>query len=120
MGVKGDDLTGRTPLLWREDVSDRYLPDFPQGEEYDHLDKGGQLLFNLGPMREIWGHRPGQIFLIVLLVSMVALLLVIRYFFEPILIFGWMPLPFFSGLLFVLIWLVAYLIYFFKFWPYRD
>ncbi len=42
-----------------------------------------------------------------------------RYFTEVRLFFGWMTLPFLSGVVFLLVWLVAYLIYFFAYWPFR-
>jgi hypothetical protein len=38
---------------------------------------------------------------------------------EPIIVFGWMTMPLVVGILFVVFWLIAYLIYFFFFWPYR-
>ena len=47
------------------------------------------------------------------------MLFVTRYFSHKVLVFGWMTLPLVAGLAFVFLWLVAYLIYFFKFWPYR-
>jgi hypothetical protein len=77
-------------------------------------------------MREIAGHTPGKIFLIVLLLSVIAFAVAVFMGVtetpesgEPILIFGWITMPLAIGILFVLFWLVAYLIYFFKFWPYR-
>jgi hypothetical protein len=71
-------------------------------------------------MREIAKHKPGRIFLIVLLLSIIGMLWVPRYFFEPRIYCGWLTLPFLVGIIFCLIWLVAYLIYFFRYWPYRD
>lgn len=71
-------------------------------------------------MREIFRHTPGRIFLIVLLLSLIGILLVPRYFFEPRIFFGWLSFPYLVGLILVLIWLVAYIIYFFKYWPFRD
>jgi hypothetical protein len=70
-------------------------------------------------MREILKHTPGRIFLIILFLSVVGMLFVTRYFSSTILVFGWMTLPLAAGLVFIFIWLVAYLIYFFKYWPYR-
>ena len=70
-------------------------------------------------MREIIKHTPGKIFLIILFFSIVGMLFVTRYFTSKILVFGWMTLPLFAGLIFVFVWLVVYLIYFFKYWPYR-
>ncbi len=70
-------------------------------------------------MREILKHTPGRIFLIVLFLSVVGMLFVTRYFSSNILVFGWMTLPLAAGLVFIFVWLVAYLIYFFKYWPYR-
>ena len=71
-------------------------------------------------MREIMRHTPGKIFLSVLLLSVIIMLYIPKYFFQERLFFGWMTLPFLSGVLFLLVWLVAYLIYFFFYWPYRD
>jgi hypothetical protein len=70
-------------------------------------------------MREIIKHTPGKIFLGVLFISIVGMLFVTRYFTNKILVFGWMTLPLFAGFVFVIVWLIAYLIYFFKFWPYK-
>lgn len=70
-------------------------------------------------MREIAQHKPGKWFLIVLLLSIIGMLYVVKYFDRGIVLFGWVTLPFFAGIIFVLVWLIAYLIYFFKFWPYR-
>lgn len=53
-------------------------------------------------MREIFRHSPGRIFLIVSLLSVTGILWIPRYFFKPHLIFGWMPLPFLSEIIFVL------------------
>ena len=71
-------------------------------------------------MREIMRHTPGKIFLSVLLLSVIVMLYIPKFFFQERLFFGWMTLPFLSGVLFLLVWLVAYLIYFFIYWPYRD
>ncbi len=70
-------------------------------------------------MREMLKHNAGRVFLSVLFLSIVGMLFVTRFFTHKIVVFGWITLPLFSGLIFVAVWLVAYLIYFFKFWPYR-
>jgi len=72
-------------------------------------------------MREIAGHWPGRIFLLVLALSIIIMgVLVAAGFTEmQVLLFGWMTMPLVLGSAFVIIWLIAYLIYFFKFWPYR-
>lgn len=77
-------------------------------------------------MLEISSHRPGKIFLLVLLLSIVAMAVIVGMGYmeaaqdgEPILFFGWITAPLAIGIVFVLVWLVAYLIYFFKYWPYR-
>ena len=70
-------------------------------------------------MREIARHTAGRVFLAVLLLSVVGMLYVPKFFGELHLYFGWMTLPFLSGLVFLAVWLVAYLIYFFGFWPFR-
>ncbi len=71
-------------------------------------------------MREIIRHTPGKIFLSVLLLSVIVMLYIPKFFFQERLFFGWMTLPFLSGVLLLLVWLVAYLIYFFNYWPYRK
>jgi hypothetical protein len=71
-------------------------------------------------MREILRHTPGRIFLIILLLSIIGILWVPRYFFETRIFFGWLSAPYLAGLILVLIWLIAYIIYFFKYWPFRD
>ncbi|POR05470.1 hypothetical protein AU468_00935 [Alkalispirochaeta sphaeroplastigenens] len=77
-------------------------------------------------MREMLGHGPGKVYLLFLLATVVALaatvftgLLELPPGGEPILIFGWMTMPLFTGVSFVAAWLVSYVIYFFFFWPYR-
>lgn len=70
-------------------------------------------------MREMLKHTPGRIYLGVLFVSIVGMLFVTRYFTAKVVLFGWMTLPLFAGFVFILVWLIAYLIYFFRFWPYR-
>lgn len=71
-------------------------------------------------MREIGRHWPGRIFLIVLLLALIGMFIAPKFFFKPVVVFGWMPLPYFVGVVFCLVWLVAYLVYFFRFWPYRH
>jgi hypothetical protein len=71
-------------------------------------------------MREIAGHTAGRIFLAVLFLSIIVMLYIPKFFFQERIYFGFMTLPFLSGILFLLLWLVAYLIYFFFFWPYRN
>jgi hypothetical protein len=70
-------------------------------------------------MREILKHTPGKIFIGVLFVSIAGMLFVTRYLTSKILVLGWMTLPLFVGFVFVVVWLIAYMIYFFKFWPYK-
>ena len=77
-------------------------------------------------MTEMMGHWPGRIFLAVLLVSIIALAGIVAQGHTetptgeaPFLLFGWMTMPLVIGVGFVLVWLIAYLVYFFKFWPYR-
>ena len=77
-------------------------------------------------MREIFGHTAGKIFLIVLLLSIIALLAIVGMGYmetpageDPVVVLGWMTMPLVVGVGFVIVWLVAYMIYFFKFWPYR-
>ncbi len=77
-------------------------------------------------MREIIGHAPGRVYLAVLLLSVVGMMaFIIRGGLEtaageePFLLFGWMTMSLTVGVAFVIVWLIAYLIYFFFFWPYR-
>ena len=70
-------------------------------------------------MREILRHTPGRIFIGILFVSIVGMMFVTRYFNSSILVFGWITLPLAAGIVFVIVWLAAYLVYFFKYWPYR-
>lgn len=71
-------------------------------------------------MREIFGHKPGKVFIIILFASIIIMLYIPCYFFEPTLYFGFITAPFLSGIILLAVWLVAYLIYFFLFWPYRH
>ena len=71
-------------------------------------------------------HAPGRIFLIALLVSVIGFIVFLvlggtdaSQTGEPIVVFGWMTMPLAAGVLFVFFWLVAYVIYFFFYWPYR-
>ncbi len=77
-------------------------------------------------MREIYKHKPGKVYLLVLALSIVGLIAIVAMGFmtipegtEPVLLFGWITRPLALGIAFVLVWLVAYLVYFFKYWPYR-
>ena len=77
-------------------------------------------------MKEMVRHAPGRIFLIALLVSVIGFIVFLvlggtdaSQTGEPIVVFGWMTMPLAAGVLFVFFWLVAYVIYFFFYWPYR-
>ncbi len=77
-------------------------------------------------MKEMMRHGPGRIYLISLLLSIIVFIVLlflgvteVTEAGEPIVLFGWMTMPLVIGVLFVIFWLVAYLIYFFFFWPYR-
>lgn len=77
-------------------------------------------------MREMSGHTAGKIFLAVLALSVIAMLVIVGMGFmetpegsAPVLIFGWITKPLAIGIAFIIVWLAAYLIYFFKYWPYR-
>ena len=77
-------------------------------------------------MKEIIRHTAGRIYLIALLLSVIGLIVFlvlggteVAETGEPVVVFGWMTMPLFAGIIFVLFWLVAYIIYFFFFWPYR-
>ena len=77
-------------------------------------------------MREIIRHTAGRIYLIALLLSVIGFIVFLALGGtdadengEPIIVFGWMTMPLFGGVVFVLFWLITYIIYFFFFWPYR-
>lgn len=71
-------------------------------------------------------HTAGRIYLISILLSIVVFIAFLAMGGTtvgedgvPTLVFGWMTMQLFAGLLFVAFWLVTYIIYFFFFWPYR-
>ena len=77
-------------------------------------------------MNEMTRHAAGRIYLIALLLSIVGFIVFLvlggtdaAETGEPVVVFGWMTMHLFAGVLFVVFWLVAYIIYFFFFWPYR-
>ena len=77
-------------------------------------------------MTEMTRHAAGRIYLILLLLSIIGFIVFLvmggtdaSATGEPIIVFGWMTMPLIAGALFVIFWLVAYLVYFFFFWPYR-
>jgi hypothetical protein len=77
-------------------------------------------------MKEIVRHTAGRIYLIALLLSVIGFIVFLAMggtdataAGEPVIIFGWMTMPLFSGVIFTLFWLISYVIYFFFFWPYR-
>jgi hypothetical protein len=70
-------------------------------------------------MRELIKHKAGRIYLGVLLLTIIGMLYIVRYFGQKILVFGLLPLPFFAGICFLIVWAIAYLVYFFRYWPYR-
>ena len=77
-------------------------------------------------MKEIMRHTAGRIYLLALLLSVIGFIVALVLGVteasesgEPIVVFGWMTMHLFVGVLFVLFWLISYIIYFFFFWPYR-
>jgi len=77
-------------------------------------------------MIEMTRHTAGRIYLGSLLMSIVGFIAfvagggtTVAEGAEPFLLFGWMTMALVIGLAFVIFWLVAYIIYFFFFWPYR-
>ncbi len=77
-------------------------------------------------MKEIIRHTAGRIYLIALLLSIIGFIVFLvlggteaNAAGEPVVVFGWMTMHLVAGVVFVLYWLVAYVIYFFFFWPYR-
>ena len=78
------------------------------------------------PMKEMVRHTAGKVYLGLLLLSIVGFIVFLALggtdaseAGEPVIVFGWMTMPLVSGAVFVIFWLVAYIIYFFFFWPYR-
>lgn len=71
-------------------------------------------------MREIIGHKAGRVFLIILFISLIVMLYIPHVFFDEFLFMGFITSPFLAGIVLLLIWLIAYLLYFFLFWPYRH
>jgi hypothetical protein len=77
-------------------------------------------------MKEMTRHTAGRIYLLALVLSVVGFIVLLALGVtdapeegEPIVLLGWMTMPLVIGVSFVLFWLVAYMIYFFFFWPYR-
>lgn len=77
-------------------------------------------------MREIFGHTSGKLYLLFLLATIIGLAVAVFMGVtatpeggEPIVLFGWMTMPLVVGFVFVILWLIAYLVYFFFFWPFR-
>lgn len=72
-------------------------------------------------MREMFQHTAGRVYLLSLLLSVVGVIAAIAagVLETKILLFGFVTMPLLVGALFVIVWLVAYLVYFFGFWPYR-
>ena len=73
----------------------------------------------MGIMREVFAHRAGRVFLLILFLAVVGLFAVTPLFSRPIIIMGWINLPFAAGIVFLLVWLCAYLVYFLRYWPFR-
>lgn len=77
-------------------------------------------------MKEIARHTAGKVYLLLLVLSIVGFIAFMALGGtdadengEPVVVFGWMTMPLFSGVVFILFWLVTYLVYFNVFWPYR-
>ncbi|MFW5828359.1 MAG: hypothetical protein ACOCU4_09705 [Alkalispirochaeta sp.] len=77
-------------------------------------------------MKEIARHTAGKVYLLLLVLSVVGFIVFMALGGtdaaengEPIILFGWMTMPLFSGVVFIVFWLVTYLVYFNFFWPYR-
>jgi hypothetical protein len=77
-------------------------------------------------MKEMARHTAGRIYLLALVLSVVGFIVLLVLGVtdapeegEPTIVLGWMTMPLVLGVLFVLFWLVAYILYFFFFWPYR-
>jgi hypothetical protein len=70
-------------------------------------------------MRECFRHKSGKIFLSILAISILGMLIAPFFFAYQGMVLGIIPLPFFVGLVMIIIWFFAYLIYFKKYWPFR-
>ncbi len=71
-------------------------------------------------MREMTKHTPGKLFLAVLVLSVLVIILILPFVVDGTAVFfGWLSFPLFSGILLILIWIVAFAVYLGKFWPYR-
>jgi Kef-type K+ transport system membrane component KefB len=77
-------------------------------------------------MKEMARHTAGRIYLLALVLSVVGFIVLLVLGVtdasadgEPTVVLGWMTMPLVIGVLFVLFWLAAYILYFFFFWPYR-
>ena len=101
-------------ITWHKDGAERMW--YKDVKRLTRLNIGG---IEEDLLREVFAHRAGRIFLLVLLLSVVGLFAVTPLFSRPVIIMGWISLPFAAGILFLLIWLCAYLIYFLKYWPFR-
>ncbi len=77
-------------------------------------------------MREMMAHTAGRVFVAVLALSVIGVIAAIAAGAleapaegSPAVWFGWVTAPLALGIVFVLVWLVAYLVYFTRFWPFR-
>ncbi len=72
-------------------------------------------------MREITGHLPGKIFILVLAASAFWYVFILPFVLQgsEYLLFGWMPLPVAFYNLQTIVWLIAFWVYTSKYWPYR-
>lgn len=77
-------------------------------------------------MKEMTRHAAGRVYLLALVLGTIGFIVLLAVGItdapeegEPIVLLGWMTMPLVIGVFFVLFWLIAYMIYFFFFWPYR-
>ena len=77
-------------------------------------------------MKAMTRHAAGTVYLLALVLGTIGFIVLLAFGItdapeegEPIVLLGWMTMPLAIGVFFVLFWLIAYMIYFFFFWPYR-
>lgn len=70
-------------------------------------------------MRECFKHTAGKVFILILVISILGMLIAPIFFTSCVMVFGIIPLPFFVGLVMIVIWFIAYVIYFKKYWYFR-
>lgn len=72
-------------------------------------------------MREISGHRPGRILILILALSLIGYIFIVPFVVQNnnYLFLGWIPLVVIFWNIQTVLWLIAIYIYTAKYWPYR-